>query len=130
MHALDERTRPEVDPPNRPTRTQTSRCCCVPFNQQNTSGTTVGRGRKDSQLTAMLLLVSISLLILTIPIYGRYITYTFLDPEKDAKTFAVFVFAYNLTNKLLLTNTSINFVLYCLSGSKFRRDLATVMCRR
>ena len=94
------------------------------------SETESGRSQRDSQLTAILLLVSFSLLILTIPIYARYVTYAFLDREKDAKAFAVYVLVYNITNKTFMTNNSINFILYCLSGSKFRRDLTSMVCRK
>ena len=78
---------------------------------------------REVQLTAMLLFVAFTLLLLTLPQYIRYLVYIILDHKSDPKTYATFVLVYHITNKLYFTNFAVNFFLYCISGSKFREDI-------
>ena len=41
-----------------------------------------------------------------------------------------FYLAYVITGVLSYCNSALNFVLYCLTGSRFRRDMAALFCRR
>ena len=77
----------------------------------------------ERQLTIMLLLVSLMFMVLGLPYYGRIMTYTFLQYRYDAQKYATFVLVYHITNKCLCINSSINIFLYCLGGSRFRKDL-------
>ncbi len=81
----------------------------------------------ERQLTTMLLLVTALFLILMLPTYVRFILLTFLTldtPRKYANLFLV----YHISHKLYHTNSGINFSLYLLSGSRFRRDLKELFC--
>ncbi len=76
----------------------------------------------DRQLVVMLVAVCFAFLLLTLPQFIRYIVYTLVDNTYSAATYAQYVLFYNLTNKLHMTNNAINFYVYCLTGSKFRKD--------
>ena len=81
----------------------------------------------ENQLTIMLLLVTTLFLILLLPTYIRFIYAAFVisdTPYKYATTMFIFEFSY----KLYVTNSGINFFLYCLSGQKFRNDLKEMVC--
>ena len=89
-------------------------------NKTNTSSV-------DHQLTVMLLLVTFALLILTGPQYIRYLVYIIVDNSRDASTFAGYMFFVHLSNKLSFCNSSVNVLLYCLGGSKFRSEAKTLL---
>ena len=82
----------------------------------------------ENQLTIMLLLVTTLFLILLCPTYFRFIYLVFAKrdtPLEYAKSMLIF----QITAKLYITNSGINFFLYCLSGKKFRDDLKeTISC--
>jgi hypothetical protein len=71
----------------------------------------------------MLLLVSFALLILTMPRAVRLVIYMFIEPTSNYFTFGMYYFVSHLSFLLSLTNHAVNFYLYCLSGSRFRKDL-------
>lgn len=88
------------------------------------------RSSKQGQLTAMLLLVSFTFILLTLPQYIRYTLFLIIDNQKDADTYATFMLLYHVTNKLFLTNSAVNFFLYCIGGSKFRAVLKRICIRK
>ncbi|KAK2182675.1 hypothetical protein NP493_341g02056 [Ridgeia piscesae] len=77
---------------------------------------------KDRNLIAMLLLVSFMFLLLNAPRSIRIILFftVHVEPTPQGNAFGVLVF--HVTNKLYLLNNACNFFLYCVSGTKFRRD--------
>ena len=80
----------------------------------------------EKQVTIMLLLVTTLFLILLVPTYIRFIYVAFAardTPLEYAKTLLVF----QITAKLYKTNSGINFLLYCVSGKKFRNDLKEIL---
>ncbi len=77
----------------------------------------------DKQLTIMLMSVSFAFLLLTLPLFIRYFIYMTVNPKRNPPTYAMYMFLYNFSNKSYMTNNAINFYLYCITGSKFRRDL-------
>ena len=79
----------------------------------------------ENQLTIMLLLVTTLFLILLIPTYIRFIYLTFLERDTPSK-YASSMLIYHVTHKL--SNSGINFFLYCISGRKFRNDLKEILC--
>ena len=78
--------------------------------------------KAENQLTIMLLLVTTLFLLLLIPTYVRFVYLTFVKPDTPYK-YALSTFLFHVTHKLYNTNSGINFVLYCISGQKFRKDL-------
>ena len=80
----------------------------------------------ENQLTVMLLLVTTLFFILLCPTYIRFI-YLLLTEQDTPRQYAVSMFLYQVTSKLYTTNSGINFLLYCISGQKFRNDLKEIL---
>ena len=96
---------------------------------------TVGREPKpashrrggETQLTLMLLLVVLTLVTLTTPHYIYLIIYSIRSKGSTAQQYAQFVLIFHITNKMYNCSFAVNFFLYCISGTKFRNDLALVI---
>ena len=80
----------------------------------------------ERQITIMLLLVSFLYLILIGPGFIHFLYWLVVSPERDPFTYANFTLSHNICQKLFFTNNSINFLLYCISGQKFRSDLLSL----
>ena len=81
----------------------------------------------ENQLTTMLLLVTTLFLILLLPTYFRFIYVAFVSPDTPSKI-ATSMLISEISYKLYVTNSGINFFLYCVSGQKFRNDLKEIVC--
>ena len=81
----------------------------------------------ENQLTTMLLLVTTLFLILVVTTYIRFIFAAFIVPDTPSKL-ATSMFIFEISYKLYVTNSGINFFLYCVSGQKFRNDLKEIVC--
>jgi uncharacterized membrane protein YgcG len=87
--------------------------------------------------TLMLMSVSVTFLLTTVPnvIYflkvDEWLTSAETDPDRvaGARREAYVRLVYAITNLLLYTNNSINFLLYCLTGSRFRRAACDLFAR-
>ena len=100
----------------------------------DTNGTNTRMGTRQStmksaenQLTIMLLLVTTLFLILLCPGYVRFIYLAFAKPDSPLE-YANLMLFFQISFKLYTTNSGINFLLYCLSGQKFRNDLKDTLC--
>lgn len=78
---------------------------------------------RESQVIIMLLMVSFTFLILTSPLFIRYLAYQYIDQYASEERASYFHLFYSISNKMYHTNYAINFILYCIGGSKFREDL-------
>ena len=79
---------------------------------------------KMTSMTAMLLVVTLTFFMLTTPATVYFIgqrTWWKEEKPKYPERFEVF---WAATNILMYLNSAINFPLYCISGPKFRRELA------
>ena len=81
----------------------------------------------EMQLTVMLILVSTLFVILLLPFEIREIYYSYVSKVETPKQYAVFLFIFDVTYELYNLNYGINFFLYFLSGTRFRRDLLTLL---
>ena len=81
----------------------------------------------ENQLTTMLLLVTTLFLILLLTTYFRFIYAAFVRSDTPSK-FATSILIFEISYKLYVTNSGINFFLYCISGKKFRNDLKEIVC--
>ena len=81
----------------------------------------------ENQLTVMMLLVTTLFLILLCPTYVRFIYLLFATTDTPLK-YANSMLFFQITFKLYTTNSGINFLLYCISGHKFRNDLKEILC--
>ena len=93
----------------------------------SSTNTTQKQSNRDRQITIMLLVVTFTLLLLTGPQYSRYVIFKFVDHLSSPARNAFYVFMYHVTNKLIFTNSAINFFLYSLAGSKFRSETAKIL---
>ena len=96
-------------------------------NGQNKETRQEAMKRAENQLTVMLLFVTMLFLILLFPTYIRFIYLNFVKRDTPSKYASSMLF-FQITFKLYTTNNSINFVLYCISGKKFRNDLNEMLC--
>ena len=84
----------------------------------------------DKQIVIILLLVTFSYLALTTPGYVMLLLTMYVDFQTSPKAFADFFLLYNVSQKLYYTNNGINFLLYVISGQKFRQDLIGLFVKR
>ena len=76
----------------------------------------------DKQIFMILFLVTFSFLVLTTTAYMLLLFNMIVDFNKSAKYKAGFSLFYTVSQKTWFTNNAINFFLYILSGTKFRKD--------
>ena len=82
--------------------------------------------RRDNQLVVMLLLVSFTLLVLTMPQSVRLFVYSHVDMMASPQDYAIFIFVAYFTYVLVSFNYAINLYLYCIAGRRFRNDLKSL----
>ena len=81
----------------------------------------------ENQLTKMLLLVTTLFLILLFPTYFQFIYMVFVKPDTPLE-YAKLMLLFQITALLYISNSGINFFLYCISGQQFRNDLKELSC--
>ena len=85
---------------------------------------------RNNQLTVMLLLVTFTFLLLTLPQYVRYVVAAVTTYWKTPHDYATFILLAHVSNRCFYLNSAINFFLYCMSGSKFRKDVRDLLHRK
>ncbi|XP_048237981.1 growth hormone secretagogue receptor type 1-like [Haliotis rufescens] len=103
--------------------------------QQNLTHTLKGTagnrpGQSQRQLTVMLMLVSFAFLFLSAPVAIIIIVQRYAWFPKTPHEVAVFHLVHAIIDNLMYTNHTINFLLYCISGQKFRTELRRLCCSR
>ena len=95
------------------------------FKQEVTSSVNENYKTKtsESQIFAVLLLVTFTFIILTTPAYVFFLYIRMVDFSKTPGHLAIYYLFYNCAQKMQYTNNGINFFLYVISGQKFRTDL-------
>ena len=78
--------------------------------------------KTHKQSAVLLIVVTSTFLLLTMPLYISYLLFAFIDYEGDLDTRGVLVLIYHIAHKICITNSAINFVLYLFAGTRFRRD--------
>ena len=89
--------------------------------------TTDKQQKSQLSLSIMLLMVSFTFLLFTSPLYIFYLIYAFRSYLDSPETYAIFNLAMVNVYNIFQLNHCVNFYLYCLSGTKFRRDLKETM---
>ena len=90
----------------------------------------VQRGRmstSEKQIYITLLLVTFSFLMFMAPSWFSIIYYMFVDYKKSPRSIAGFYLSHSIMQKTYYTNYSINFILYVISGQKFRSRFAEIV---
>ena len=83
----------------------------------------------ETQIFIILLLVTFSFLLLNTPSYMFFLFNMIIDFSKSPKSQAGIHLFDAITEKTWYTNNAINFFLYILSGTKFRKDLMQLFGR-
>ena len=89
--------------------------------------------KSESQLTRMIIVVSLAFVILMFPFEIREMYKYYTGYSQTAYEGALHMFTFQLTLQLTNVNSGINFILYVCSSAKFRQDLKTLflkLCRR
>ncbi|XP_060579418.1 thyrotropin-releasing hormone receptor-like [Ruditapes philippinarum] len=106
-----------------------SRRAVVPST--NVPSTTATQRNKTSSLTVLLMLVSALFIICITPIVVYPIGEPYWIQGASEQRLATMFLSNALANLLMYSNHSVNFVLYFLSGSKFRSEVRKVIsCKR
>ena len=85
--------------------------------------------RHQSSMTAMLCTLNTVFFFTTLPISVYNIGYTYWYSTTDPHVIAKLELWWSVVNMLMYTNNALNFLLYSLSGSRFRKELKRVLCR-
>ncbi|KAL4227922.1 hypothetical protein ACF0H5_013361 [Mactra antiquata] len=91
---------------------------------------TTGNAGKQSSMTAILFTLNVVFLISTSPISIYNVGYAYWADGASPELYAVLDLWWAVVNMLMYTNNSLNFLLYCLSGTKFRREVIRMFCCR
>ena len=91
----------------------------------------VRRVNQDSnRLTIMLLTISFTFLLTTLPMNISMIVISIWSPDPtDLRQIARAKLARTVTELLMYCNHSVNFYLYCATGKKFRENVLRTLCR-
>jgi hypothetical protein len=84
---------------------------------------------KMSSMTAILITVSVVFFLTTAPISIFLILSAMLHKDADLQQRAYMALIWAVLNMILYTNNAVNFLLYCVSGPRFRRELRVMFCR-
>ena len=85
----------------------------------------------QKQSAVLLIVVTSTFLLLTMPLYISYLLFAFIDCEGDLDTRVVLVLIYHIAHKMYITNSAIHFVLYLFPGTRFRRDFVSLfLCKK
>ena len=94
----------------------------------NGNGKEDNKGNSDVQLTVMLVSVSVTFVILTAPLAIFRSYFSVYGAYKSPHMQAVYYLSHHFCHKLWYVNNAVNFFLYCITGSRFRRELMIVFC--
>lgn len=86
-------------------------------------------GKKSRSLSAMLVGISVLFLVTTLPV-NIFLIGNSRWPDDTPERHYIKQVAYALTNLLFYTNNATNFVIYCVTGSRFRAAVAAMICLR
>ena len=100
----------------------------VPSINTNQSRTSHRAGPKHSSMTAMLFTLNTVFLFTTSPVSIYNIGYPHWVKSETAQDYATLDLWWAIVNMLMYTNNSINFLLYCLSGTRFRQEVKRIFC--
>ena len=79
---------------------------------------------KDRNAIVTLLVISVAFLLLVAPYYVRIALFAMTNRTRTTSVNADYMLLFHVSQKLYYTNNAVNFFLYCVSGTKFRNDLA------
>lgn len=84
---------------------------------------------KQSSMTTMLFTLNVVFLLCTSPVSIYNVGYSYWMSGASEQTVANLDLWWAIVNMFQYTNNSLNFLLYCLSGTKFRKEVIKIFCR-
>ena len=84
---------------------------------------------RDRNAIVTLLLVSFTFLLLSTPHFVKVALFSVTNGTSTLSRQADYSLLFQVSRKLYFTNNACNFFLYCLSGTKFRNDVARLFRR-
>lgn len=103
----------------------------MPSTQNGTIQTTThSHGSKHSSMTAMLFTLNVVFLVSTSPVSIYTIGEPYWAKGASGQKCAQLKLWWAIVNMFMYTNNSLNFLLYCLSGSRFRREVIRIFSFR
>ncbi|ELU02369.1 hypothetical protein CAPTEDRAFT_205919 [Capitella teleta] len=108
----------------------TMNCVIIIRIAMRSKGLTGSKSSKTSSMTAILISVSITFLVFTLPITIHLIQYNnaFYDMATQLEV-AQSQVHWAVVNIVYYLNNSTNFFLYCISGPRFRREFLALICK-
>ena len=101
-----------------------------PLNDSSSSDSSQGENsttkHSEMQVFVILLLVTFAFLILATPGYLFFLFVRIINFFKTPKLLAGYFLFYHVAHKMYISNHGINFLLYVISGKKFRTDLRNI----
>lgn len=95
-------------------------------NRESSAAT--NRNDNDSRLTIMLFTVTVVFLLTTAPMRVLIILFELLYQQNlTSKQYALIYLLFRVSEILMYVNNSVNFFLYCVTGSKFRKELQKML---
>ena len=92
---------------------------------------TSARNDRTSSMTAILLLLNIIFLATTTPVSVFFIIQdSWSKRVTTAREQALFKLTFTVVNLIQYANNSLNFILYCITGSRFRKELQAMLFKR
>ena len=109
---------------------QSIQCRGKPGNKKDRRSSSTSH--ESSRLTVMLLCISFTFLVTTLPMNLTLIPITFgkTDKDSDIRHLLRLRLVRTITELLMYLNHSINFYLYCATGRKFRQQLCRLLGSR
>ena len=87
--------------------------------------------KTHKQSAVLLIVVTFTFIFLTLPLYVSYLLFAFAEYRNNPKTHSLLVLIYHTAHKMYIANSAINFMLYLLAGTRFRKDFVSLfLCRR
>ena len=86
--------------------------------------------KTHEQSAVLLIVVTFTFIFLTLPLYVSYLLFAFAEYKNNPKTHSLLVLIYHTAHKMYIANSAINFMLYLLAGTRFRKDFVSLfLCR-
>ena len=86
------------------------------------------KSEQAKQVTTMLLTVSLTFAFLMTPFAIFYVSSIYFVDMRVPHTYAISALVHQITVLLIMINHTINFLLYCISGKRFRNELRRLIC--
>ncbi|XP_076467645.1 putative G-protein coupled receptor 139 [Babylonia areolata] len=96
----------------------------------NTPGHKDSRRKRASKTTVMVLALSCMFVLLSLPVCVDMLWVSYCGDQltDDPRMSAISELALAVTVLLWYTNSAVNFLLYCFTGTKFRNEFLSMMC--